>query len=386
MKLSAFIHYLTVEPIKLSLREKCLAVLTCLGAIWLTSGITQFYAPINAPILIASMGASAVILFIIPSSPLAQPWPFVGGHLVSGLTGLIINHYQSDLTIAAALAIGLAVLMMILLRCLHPPGAATALAPILSTIHQPIINFEFLWLPLGINILIMLGLAVLINRFILKHSYPLPIPTSPLKSQPDTSTHLINIDEADVEKALSDLNLVVDIGDDELRKILTHLQLSSLQKNLGKLSCGDIMAENITTIGYDTTVETAWNLILDKQLKALPVLDQSQRVIGIVTRQDFLKNINLTSYAKLEKRWLTFIKPSMDIKTNKPEFIGHIMNKKVKTLTSDADITKLLPLMLEEGHHQIPIVNHKHQLIGMVFENQLTTALFNQLVLNQVIS
>ncbi len=116
MKLSAFFHYLTAEPIRLSLREKCLAVVTCLSAIWLTSGITQFYAPINAPILIASMGASAVILFIIPGSPLAQPWPFVGGHLVSGLTGLMINHYQSDLTIAAALAVGLAVLMMILLR------------------------------------------------------------------------------------------------------------------------------------------------------------------------------------------------------------------------------------------------------------------------------
>ena len=166
MKLSAFLHYLTAEPIKLSLREKCLAVITCLGAIWLTSGITQFYAPINAPILIASMGASAVILFIIPGSPLAQPWPFVGGHLVSGLTGLVINHYQSNLTIAAALAVGLAVLMMILLRCLHPPGAATALAPILSTTHNSMINFEFLWLPLGINILIMLGLSLLINRFI----------------------------------------------------------------------------------------------------------------------------------------------------------------------------------------------------------------------------
>ncbi len=249
------------------------------------------------------------------------------------------------------------------------------------------INFEFLWLPLGINILIMLALALLINRFILKHSYPLPIPTSPLKSQPNTlPTHLINIEEADIEKALSDLNLVVDIGSDELRKILTHLQLSSLQKNLGKLSCGDIMADNITTVGYDTTVETAWSLILDKQLKALPVLDQSQRVIGIVTRQDFLKNIKLTSYAKLEKRWLTFIKPSANIQTNKPEFIGHIMNKKVKTLTSDADISKLLPLILDEGHQQIPIVNHKGRLIGMVFENQLMTALFNQVVLNQVIS
>ena len=141
MKSSAFLHHLTAEPIKLSLREKYIAVITCLVSIWLTSWITQCYAPIDEPILVASMGASAVILFIIPGSPLAQPWPFVGGHLISGLTGLVINHYQSDLTIAVALAVGLAVLMMILLRCLHPPGAATALAPILSSTYTPIINF-----------------------------------------------------------------------------------------------------------------------------------------------------------------------------------------------------------------------------------------------------
>lgn len=384
MKLSAYLGYFTNEPIKLSVREKCIAVLSCLIAIWLTSFITRLYAPIDAPILVASMGASAVILFIIPSSPLARPWPFVGGHLVSGTTGLLITHYQTDLEIAAALTVGLAVLMMILLRCLHPPGAATALAPILNAPQNPTINFDFLWSPLGINILVMLGLVLIINRLIANNNVPA---LSPLKdTETRLPTNLINIDANDIEKAISDLNLVVDINEDELYKIITLLQLSSFQKNIGKLNCSDIMTKNIVTVSYDTTVESAWKLMLDNTLKALPVLDRTQRLIGIVTRQDFLKNINLTAYEKIENRWLKFIKPSADIHTNKPESIGHIMNKKVKSLPSHADIADLLSIMLDQEHNQIPIVNDKGQLIGMVTQNQLMTTMFNQIVLNQIIN
>lgn len=383
--MSHYFRFLSNEPIKLTIREKGIAVLTCLSAIWLTACITQFYTPANLPILVASMGASAVILFIIPSSPLAQPWPFAGGHLVSGLTGVLIHHYQTNLQIAAALAVGFAVLLMLLLRCLHPPGAATALAPLLSKSQNSVIDFEYLWLPLGINILVMLGLALIINRFILKHNYPLPIPAQPLKNKPtNLANDLIDIDEAEIEEIIAELDTVVDVSSYELRKIMMHLQLAIFEKNIGKLSCGDIMAKEIITVEYGTEVETAWNLMRANQLTALPVLDRAKRVIGILTRQDFLKNINLTSYAKVEKNWLTFIKPSTETKTNKPEYIGHIMSKNVKLLSSDAEIAELLPLMLEEHHHQIPIIDNQGRFCGMVFENQVMKAMFNQLVINHI--
>lgn len=82
MKLLPLLKSLTVDPVQLNIKAKVLSLLACFCAIFFIAVTTQSITGIsNSPILIASMGASAVILFFIPNSPLAQPWPFVGGHL-----------------------------------------------------------------------------------------------------------------------------------------------------------------------------------------------------------------------------------------------------------------------------------------------------------------
>ena len=76
-------NLIPVDPVNLSLKGKLLSVVTCFSAILAIAWISQQFAlSPSHPILIASMGASAVIVFLIPNSPLAQPWPLVGGQLV----------------------------------------------------------------------------------------------------------------------------------------------------------------------------------------------------------------------------------------------------------------------------------------------------------------
>jgi len=70
------------------------------------------------------MGASSVLLFAVPASPLAQPWSIVGGNFVSALVGIGCAHWIPDPALAATLAVGLAIIAMFQLRCLHPPGGA----------------------------------------------------------------------------------------------------------------------------------------------------------------------------------------------------------------------------------------------------------------------
>lgn len=90
MNAKHLLRFITVDPVKLSIKDKLISVASCFTVILLTAWITQQISPGTAnPILVASMGASAVILFIIPNSPLAQPWPLVGGQLVSATIGLV---------------------------------------------------------------------------------------------------------------------------------------------------------------------------------------------------------------------------------------------------------------------------------------------------------
>ncbi|MDU6107505.1 MAG: HPP family protein [Klebsiella pneumoniae] len=81
---------------------------------------------------IAPMGASAVLLFGVPSSPLAQPWSIVGGNVLSALIGVTVGMLVPDAALACGLAAALAIAGMYFLRCLHPPGGAVALTAILG--------------------------------------------------------------------------------------------------------------------------------------------------------------------------------------------------------------------------------------------------------------
>jgi CBS domain-containing membrane protein len=79
-------------------------------------------------LIIASMGASAVLLFAAPHGTLSQPWPVVGGPRVSAVIGVAcVGWLGGEPMLAASLAVALSIAAMYSLRCLHPPGGATAL-------------------------------------------------------------------------------------------------------------------------------------------------------------------------------------------------------------------------------------------------------------------
>lgn len=80
----------------------------------------------SLPWLLAPVGASAVLIFAVPASPLAQPWPVIGGNAVSAAVGLALGHILGVPLLSAALGLGIAMIVMGLARCLHPPGGACA--------------------------------------------------------------------------------------------------------------------------------------------------------------------------------------------------------------------------------------------------------------------
>jgi len=92
----------------------------------LTEWISRLVLGQSLPLFVAPMGASAVLLFCLPASPLAQPWPSLAGNTVSALIGVGCYQLLGETGMALALAGLLAIGAMFLLRCLHPPGGALA--------------------------------------------------------------------------------------------------------------------------------------------------------------------------------------------------------------------------------------------------------------------
>jgi len=127
----------------------------------------------QSPMIVASMGASAVLLFAVPHGPLSQPWSISCGHLVSAVIGMLCLSVFSNSYIAAASAVGLSIVAMYSFRCIHPPGGATALTIVLSQTGLHSFDYQYLLTPVLSNILILLGMAIIFNYAFPWRRYPL---------------------------------------------------------------------------------------------------------------------------------------------------------------------------------------------------------------------
>jgi len=113
--------------------------------------------------LVASMGASAVLLFAVPHGPLSQPWAVFGGHLVSAVIGVACVKLNAPPLITSALAVALAISAMYYLRCIHPPGGATALTAVAGGDAVHALGFHYVLTPVLLNVLVILLVAMLFN-------------------------------------------------------------------------------------------------------------------------------------------------------------------------------------------------------------------------------
>ena len=194
----------------------------------------KFLPQPNYPlVMLGSIAASAVLLFAVPHSPMAQPRPLLGGHLISTLAGWLCSQHISDPVIAAGCAVGFAVFLMHYLNCLHPPAAATALTLVVHSTQFTPMGWPWVACIVLANIGISLVLAVLINNLIPGRHYPMrhtPQPALPPSTQPNH----VQIDQADIEWALTQMDGVIDVSEEDLAEIY-ELAIKHAQNHDGKV-------------------------------------------------------------------------------------------------------------------------------------------------------
>ncbi len=123
--------------------------------------------------VIGSFGASAVLAYGIPRSPLAQPRNIVGGHVVSAIIGVCIHMlFPHTLWLASALAVSLAIAAMHLTKTLHPPGGATALIAIIGGEKIYSLGFFYILSPVLLGATLIVITAFITNNNVKGRHYP----------------------------------------------------------------------------------------------------------------------------------------------------------------------------------------------------------------------
>lgn len=172
----------------------------------------------GAAMIIASMGASAVLLFAVPHSALAQPWNVIGGHLVSALIGISCARFIPDILLAAAISVGIAIVAMHYLHCIHPPGGATALSAVIGgpVVHS--MGYGYALQPVLINALVIVTIAIVFNALFDYYRYPALNDKSGTKDT-EHDDHYPPIAHADLVYALSQIDTLVTASEEDLLRI-----------------------------------------------------------------------------------------------------------------------------------------------------------------------
>ncbi|WP_063768006.1 HPP family protein [Verrucomicrobium sp. BvORR106] len=230
--MSSFKAFLGVELNPVSPREKAVSATGGFISIILLLIITESTLHLSgAAAVIASMGASAVLLFAVPHGSLSQPWPVIAGHGFSAFFGVLCarsipNHYA-----AAAAAVALAILAMHVFKCIHPPGGATALTAVLGGPAVQALGYKFVFFPVLANAVTMVMIAILFNALFAWRRYPalfnrpavaMPAPTTLLRD--DTAILTAAPTHEQIVQALRSLDSFVDITEEDLIRLVQILR------------------------------------------------------------------------------------------------------------------------------------------------------------------
>lgn len=182
---------------------------------------------------IASMGSTAVLLFAAPHGTMSQPWPVFGGHLVSALIGVTcVRWLGNDAMLTASLAVALSITAMYGLRCLHPPGGATAMYAVLGgdTVHA--LGYGYLFSPVLLNIAVLLAVAVVFNYPFAWRRYPQA--WHQRSRGVDETAEKSMIPHSSLVYALSQIDTFVDVSEEDLQRIYA-LALADQQQPASKV-------------------------------------------------------------------------------------------------------------------------------------------------------
>ncbi|MDB5470117.1 MAG: hypothetical protein JWR84_1677 [Caulobacter sp.] len=345
-----------------SLAERLKAFAGALIGIAITSLVTHLAVPDAGalPLLIAPMGASAVLLFAVPASPLAQPWSIIGGNVLSGLAGVTCVQLIPDPTLAAAAAVASAILLMSLCRCLHPPGGAVALTTAVGGHVVLAAGYSFVLVPVGLNSLILLAVALVFNNLSgrsyphIAHALP-PAPHSTADPVPDVR---VGFTLADIDQALRHYGELLDVSREDLDVLFRQVEVQAHRRLHGAISCGDIMSRHVVSVGPEATQAEARALLAGHDFRSAPVLDAEGRLLGLITRAILLAG------------------------GEGPVTLAMEPNPPAARETTAID--ELLPVLSHGEWREVMILGEDRHLLGMVTQTDLIAALYRARVAEAV--
>ncbi|SMQ61855.1 CBS domain-containing membrane protein [Devosia lucknowensis] len=379
MKLFArFFARLVPNMVSVSPFERLRAAVGAFVGILATAGVTALALGhgLEFPLLMAPIGASAVLLFAVPSSPLAQPWSILAGNCLAALVGISCAQLMGPTPVAAALAVSVSIGLMLTFKCLHPPSGAVALTAVVGGPVIADLGYAFVVWPVGINSVLLLLAALLFNRLTGKQYPHKPAPSAAMDAKvlPFSPQVSLGISVDDLRSAMRERDEVLSVDPADIEDVLERAALVAFSRRSGGITAGMVMSRDVARVQPGTSLRVALRTLRSQGVKALPVVDGANQVVGILTQTDLLEKAEWGPvHASSGLGWRLRALSNSDRPLRGK--VRDVMTTNVSTVAEPMPIALVMRLMQHSGHHHIPVASDDGRLVGMVTQSDLIGAL-----------
>lgn len=303
--------------------------------------------------LMAPLGATAVLVFCVPNSPLAQPWSAVVGNVTAALVTLLVLPIVPA-PWSVGVAVGAAITAMMFVRALHPPGGAVALLTALDPSVASEAGLLFALMPVGLTTAVLVLAAIVYNRAT-GRVYPFRHPETDETGNPALR---LGLTTEKLSELLDRFNQSTNLGVADLGRLLAAAEAEAAQHRFDGTTCVDIMTTTLITVRSDTPIPDAARLFRSHAIKSLPVVDEDMILRGLVLQADLLHIV------------ATQDRPTAWRQRSPLRTVSDVMRPADRAVPDDMPVGVLLNRLAVHGSEVVP-VTREQRLVGILTRSDI---------------
>ncbi len=323
--------------------------------------------------LIAPMGATTVILFALPNSPLAQPWSAIIGNTVSALVALGVHQITRDPILAISVSACLSLGAMFLTRSLHPPGGAVALTAALNPVMLDTLGLTFVLIPVFLGTVVLVGLAMVWHH-VSGRVYPFrqPHADGPHATADKAAQQRLGLEPEELARILSDYRQSANLGVEDLARLIAAAEQVAAGHALGGMTCDAIMSRDLVTVRPDLRAAQVADLFRKHGFTSIPVVDKGGVYLGVIFQLDLIRRARHdTMRAKsIIDTGVAAIWRDSSVRIIRA---SELMTTDLVTVVANTPVATLMPLLADGGAEAVPVMEG-NRIVGIATRTDLLSA------------
>ncbi|SFQ16773.1 HPP family protein [Nitratireductor indicus] len=312
--------------------------------------------------LIAPFGASSVLLFAVPNSPLAQPWSAICGNTIAALVGVAVCLLVDEPVLRIALSVGLAIMAMILCRAVHPPAGAVAMTAAMNPDTIAELGFRFALTPVASGTTLLVLIAILYARMTGRR-YPFRQFDEPNRhgTADRPPFERLGLTSEELTDILRRYRQSFNLGVEDLARLIGAAEMQAASHRVTPVVAADLMSRDLVTVNPQASLAEITALFERHRFTSLPVETTDRRFVGIIFQIHLLiqdRGADAPIFSRRRRR----LKAQDIMETTSPR------------AAPSTPLAALVHLMAESEVDAVPVIEDE-RIVGVVTRTDLIATL-----------